>query len=102
MKKIIKKWLGITDLENEKVGNVQQSQLEKRVIKLEEKIDKVNCLRANDYVSEDLMLYKIVGWLRAIADYLKIDIKEEMVEDKSYWKPEVPKMKVWKAKSKPN
>ncbi len=68
---------------------------EKDIKDLQEK--PTTCFAEGDYVNEKYILNKVFQHLRAIEEYLKIEVKPEWIDDPSAEPRMHPKIKIYKA-----
>jgi hypothetical protein len=90
MKNLVKKWLGIDKLIHEN----RFEELLKQFIEIKKLTDELNYW---GQVKEGSTLHLLGTHLKAIEDYLKIDITFEWQDDPTRLPEPHPQIKVWKA-----
>jgi len=95
MKRFLRQWLGVDKL----IHQDRFEELQKQFLKVKELAEELNYW---GQVKEGSTLHLLGTHLKAIEDYLKIDIKYEWQNDPARLPEPHPQVKVWKAYKKEN
>jgi hypothetical protein len=63
----------------------------------EQENKKPKCFKTWDYFPEDSAILRILTDLKAIKDYLKIEIKWHWEDDPNYYPPQPKQIRIWRA-----
>ena len=64
---------------------------------LEQENKSPKCFKITDYIPEDSAMLRIFNELKAIKDYLKIEVKWHFENDPCYFPPQPKQIRVWRA-----
>ena len=65
-------------------------------------LEKPRCFNVGDSLPDNSVLNAVCKVVRALEEYLKVEIKWEWEDDPMFLKPEHPKRRVWRAYRKTN